>query len=101
VGLILLEKLTGSPPVKKFSAFYGTRRYLTAFTWVTSFPRPDPDYVNALPLFYIISILIVSFFVCVGLTNASFLLQVLSPNPCTYLLHSPPHVPLRPYSKYK
>ena len=28
----LLEKLTGSQLVKKFPAFYGTRRYLTAFT---------------------------------------------------------------------
>ena len=28
---VLLEKLTGSQPVK-FSAFYGTRRFITAFT---------------------------------------------------------------------
>jgi len=28
----LLEKLTGSQLVKKFSAFYGTRRFITAFT---------------------------------------------------------------------
>ena len=30
--LLLLEKLTGSQLVKKFPAFYGTRRYITAFT---------------------------------------------------------------------
>jgi hypothetical protein len=28
----LLEKLTGLQPVKKFPAFYGTRRFITAFT---------------------------------------------------------------------
>ena len=27
----LLKKLTGSQPVKKFPAFYGTRRFITAF----------------------------------------------------------------------
>ena len=29
---VLLEKLTGLQLVKKFSAFYGTRRFITAFT---------------------------------------------------------------------
>ena len=29
---VLLEKLTGSQLVKKFNAFYGTRRLITAFT---------------------------------------------------------------------
>jgi hypothetical protein len=29
---VLLQKLTGSQPVKKFPAFYGTRRFITAFT---------------------------------------------------------------------
>jgi len=29
---VLLEKLTGSQLVQKFSAFYGTRRFITAFT---------------------------------------------------------------------
>jgi hypothetical protein len=29
---VLLEKLTGLQPVKKFPAFYGTRRFITAFT---------------------------------------------------------------------
>ena len=28
----LLEKLTGFQLVKKFTAFYGTRRFITAFT---------------------------------------------------------------------
>jgi len=29
---VLLEKLTGSQLVKKFLAFYGTRKFITAFT---------------------------------------------------------------------
>jgi len=29
---VLLEKLTGSQPVKKFPTFYGTQRFITAFT---------------------------------------------------------------------
>jgi hypothetical protein len=28
----LLEKLIGPQPVKKFSSFYGTQRFITAFT---------------------------------------------------------------------
>ena len=29
---VLLEKLTGSQPVKKFPTFYGSRRFITPFT---------------------------------------------------------------------
>jgi hypothetical protein len=31
-GRVLLEKLIGLKPVKKFPVFYGTRRFITAFT---------------------------------------------------------------------
>ena len=31
---VLLEKLTGLQPVKKFPAFHGTRRFITALTSV-------------------------------------------------------------------
>jgi hypothetical protein len=34
----LLEKLTVSQLVKKFLAFYGTRRFITAFTRANSTP---------------------------------------------------------------
>jgi hypothetical protein len=34
----LPEKLTGSQPVKKFPTFYGTRRFITAFTRVRNLP---------------------------------------------------------------
>jgi len=36
----LQEKLTGSQPVKKFLAFYGTRRFITAFTRACHLPLP-------------------------------------------------------------
>ena len=35
---VLLEKLTGSQPVKKFSEFYVTRRFITAFTSARHLP---------------------------------------------------------------
>jgi len=31
-GRELIEKLTGSQPVNKFPAFYGTRKFITEFT---------------------------------------------------------------------
>ena len=51
---VLIEKLNGLQPVKKFLAFYGTRRFITAFTsarhlslsWTSSIqakiPHPTP-----------------------------------------------------------
>jgi hypothetical protein len=35
---VLLEKLMVSQPVKEFSAFYGTRRFMTAFTRASHVP---------------------------------------------------------------
>jgi hypothetical protein len=40
--LLLLEKLTGSQPVKKFPAFYGTRRFITAFTSACHLSKSHP-----------------------------------------------------------
>jgi len=37
-GAVILEKLT----VKKFPAFYGTRRFITAFTFGATCPFPEP-----------------------------------------------------------
>jgi hypothetical protein len=49
---VLLEKLTGCQLVKKFSAFYGTWRFITAFTkarypslfWARSIPSMRPEH---------------------------------------------------------
>jgi hypothetical protein len=42
---VLLEKLTGSQPVKKFPEFYGTRKFITAFTRAHSF-LPNLSRIN-------------------------------------------------------
>ena len=59
---ILLEKLTGSQLVKKFTAFYGTRYFITAFTsarhlslsWASSIqstsPHPFSRHCSGFPL---------------------------------------------------
>ena len=39
---VLLEKLTGLQLVKKFSTFYGTRRFITAAQEPTTCPYPGP-----------------------------------------------------------
>ena len=61
---VLLEKLTGFQPVKKFPAFYGTRRFITAFTrahhlslsWASSIqsipPHPLPEDPSYYPPIY-------------------------------------------------
>jgi len=40
---VLLEKLTGSQLLKKFPEFYGTRRFITAFTSARHLSLCDPD----------------------------------------------------------
>ena len=42
---VLLEKLTGSQLVKKFPAFYGTRKFITVLTC----PYPEPDLSSPCP----------------------------------------------------
>ena len=39
---VLLEKLTGTQLVKKFPAFYGTRRFITTFTSAHQLSLPEP-----------------------------------------------------------
>jgi hypothetical protein len=40
---VLLEKLPGPQLVKKFSSFYETRRFITAFTTTRHLSYPEPD----------------------------------------------------------
>ena len=42
-SIVLLEKLTGFQLVKKFPTFYGTRRFITAFTSPATSPYPEPS----------------------------------------------------------
>jgi len=46
---VLLEKLTGSQPVKKFPAFYGARRFITAFTSAHHLPLSWASSIQSTP----------------------------------------------------
>jgi len=92
---ILLEKLTGLQPVKKFPAFHGTRMFITALTsvrhlslsWASSiqFIYPHPTSWR--------SILILSTHLRLGLSSGSFP-PVSPPRPYTHpLLTHTRHVP--------
>ena len=48
-GTVLLEKLTGSQLVKKFPAFYGTRRFITAFTSARHVPLSWASSIQSTP----------------------------------------------------
>ena len=50
---VFLEKLTGFQLVKKFPAFYGTRRLITAVTPAHILSQLDPDHT---PTFYFLKI---------------------------------------------
>jgi hypothetical protein len=46
---VLLEKLTGLKLVKKFPAFYGTRRFITAFTSARHLSLPWTSSIHSIP----------------------------------------------------
>jgi len=46
---VLLEKLTGLQLVKKFPAFHGTRRFITALTSVYPGPAQSSPYIHIPP----------------------------------------------------
>ena len=68
---VLLGKLTGSQLVKKFSEFYGTRRFITAFTSHAPVPilsQLDPVHT---PTSHFLKIhLILSYHLCLGLQSS-------------------------------
>ena len=94
---VLLEKLTGSQLVKKLPAFYGTPRFITAFTnvrhlslsWVKSiqFMSPHPNSWG--------SILILPSHLRLGLPSDSFP-QVSPPKLCIRLCTPPTYYMPRP-----
>ena len=94
---VLIEKLTGFQLVQKFPTFYGTWRYITAFTsahhlslsWASSIQSMPPHPTSWR------SILTLPSHLRLGLPSGSFL-QVSLPKPCIRLschplaLHAPP-----------
>ena len=87
---VLLEKVTGSQPVKKFPTFYGTQRFITEFTsagplslyWATSIQSIPPHLTSWRP------ILILSSDLLLGLPS-DLLTQISPPQPCIHLYTSP------------
>jgi hypothetical protein len=68
-----LEKLIVSQVVKKFRAYYGTHRFITASTAATTCPCPESHQSNPCPsAIYWRSILILSFHLCLGLASGLF-----------------------------
>ena len=89
---VLLEKLTGFQLVKKFPTFYGTQRFITAFTsarhlslsWASSIPSITPHPTSWR------SILILSP-IYAWVSQAASFPQVSLPKPCIRLSSPPIH----------
>ena len=93
---VLLEKLTGLQLVKKFPAFHGTRRFITALTSVrhlSLFWASPIQSIYPHPTSWR-SILIFSTHLCLGLPSGSF------PSFCTPTPYTPPSPhPYAPHSQ--
>ena len=71
---VLLEKLIGFQVVKKFPAFYETRRFVTAFTSARHLPLSGASLIQSIPPYPTSwrSILILSSHLCPGLPSGLF-----------------------------
>ena len=69
---VLLQKLTGSQLVKKFPAFYGNRRFITAFTTARRLSLSSAWSIQSTPTFHFLKLLILSFNPCPGLPSGIF-----------------------------
>jgi hypothetical protein len=86
----LLEKPPIVQPLKNFPAFYGTRRFITAFTRALHWPLSWAKSIQSIPS-HPRSILILSTHLRLGLPSGSFLLDF---TPIFYIhSSSPPFVP--------
>jgi len=73
-GAVLLEKLTGSQLVKKFPAFYGTRKFITVFTSACHMSLSWASLIQSIPPHTTSwrSSLILSSHLCLGLPSGLF-----------------------------
>ena len=80
---VLLEKLTGSQLVKKFPIFYGTRRFITAFTSAHNFSLSWASSIQSIPTYHTSwkSILILFSHLRLGLSSCLFPSGFLHQNP--------------------
>ena len=94
---VLLAKLTGSQLVKKFPAFYGTRRFINVFTTACHLPLFGARSIQSMPphLPSWRSILILSSHLCLGLPSGLFpscfpTKTLYGHLPSPYMQHAPP-----------
>jgi hypothetical protein len=97
---VLLEKLTGLQLVKKFPAFYWTRRFITAFTSARHLSLPSANPIQSTPphLTSLRSILILSYHLRLGLPSGLFPSGF--PTKTLYTPLSSPIRPVRPTCLY-
>ena len=96
---VLLEKLTDSQLVKKFPAFYGTRRFITAFTLARHLSLSRATSIQSIPAHHTSWRSILYYppiYACVSQV-VSFP-QVSPPKPCIRL--SPPHTRYIPHPSH-
>ena len=89
---VLLEKLTGFQLINKFPTFYGTRRFITAFTSARHLSLSWASLIQSIPPHPTSwrSILMLSSHLCLVSQVVPFP-QVSPPKPCTHL-YSPPYI---------
>ena len=102
---VLLEKLTGFQLVKKFPAFYGTRRFITTFTNVRHLslsyarsiqPMPHPTSWRSI----LISASHISLGLPSGLFPSGFSKTLYAPLPCPMRASCPSHLILLELNRY-